>query len=137
MDKILHCFIPSYLLNQLPVKLRYLYFFSTKKDTIICVNNVIPITNLSAKLDVHFIHSKAREIQIYFQSCMANFKIKSKLLCAKLSSGLKYIKVRTALSLFICFYGSLGSRSERPRALQLVIKMLIRCCLKWDGRSTF
>ena len=50
MDKILHSFSPSYLL----------------RDTIICVNNVIPGTNLSVKLDMHFVHSTTRGIQIYF-----------------------------------------------------------------------
>ena len=56
---------------------------------VICVNNVIPGTNLSAvKLDMHFIHTPTREIQN-----------------AKLSSSLKYIKVRTALCLLIRFYG--------------------------------
>ena len=54
---------------------------------------------------MHFIHSTTREIQIYFRSCMTNYKRKFKLQCAKLSSSLKYIKVRTALQLLICFYG--------------------------------
>ena len=57
---------------------------------------------LSVKLDMHFIHTTTCEIQIYFHSCMANSKRKFKLLCAKLSSSLKYIK---ALRLLICFYG--------------------------------
>ena len=34
-----------------------------------------------------------------------NLTKKFKLLCAKLSPSLKYIKVRTALGLLICFYG--------------------------------
>ena len=34
------------------------------------------------------------------RSCMANSKRKFKLLCHKLSSSLKYIKVRTALRVF-------------------------------------
>ena len=62
---------------------------------------------------------------------------KGNLLFAKRSSGLKYINVRMALRLLIWFYGlicsSFGSRSEQPRALQLLIKMLIRLCLKWEG----
>ena len=33
----------------------------------------------------------------------------------------------------VLFCSSLGSRSERPRALQLLIKMLIRWCLMWEG----
>ena len=84
-------------------KLRNLFFLSTKKDTIICVHNIIPVTNLSLKLDIHFIHWMTCEIQIYFRICMANSRRKFKLLCAKLSSCLKYIKVRTALRLLICF----------------------------------
>ena len=39
----------------------------------------------------------------------------------------------------VLFPSSFGSRSEWPRALQLlikmVIKMVIRCCLKWEGCS--
>ena len=58
-----------------------------------------------SQIDIHFIHSTTREIQIYFRSCMANSKRKFKLLCAELSSSLKYIKVRTTLRLLICFYG--------------------------------
>ena len=49
---------------------------------------------------MHFIHSLTCEIQIYFRSCMANSKRKFKLLCHKLSSSLKYIKVQTALCVF-------------------------------------
>ena len=36
-----------------------------RQDTIICENNVIPGTNVSVKLDMHFIHSTTREIHIY------------------------------------------------------------------------
>ena len=58
-------------------------------------------------------------------------------MCAKLSSSLKYIKVRKALCLLICFivlsYSSFRSRSERPHALQLLIKLLIRLFLMWEG----
>ena len=69
-------------------------------------NNIIPGTNLSVKLDVHFIRSLTREIQIhYFSSCMANSPKTFKVLCAKLSSSLKYIKVQMALHLLICLYG--------------------------------
>ena len=35
----------------------------------------------------------------------------------------------------VLFCSSFGSRSERPRALQLLTKMLIRCCLKWEECS--
>ena len=35
----------------------------------------------------------------------------------------------------VLFPSSFGSRSEWPRALQLLIKMVIRCCLKWEERS--
>ena len=35
----------------------------------------------------------------------------------------------------VLFCHSFGNRSERPRALQLLIKMLIRCRLKWEERS--
>ena len=82
---------------------------------------------MSVKLDMYFIHSTTLEIHIHFPSY-----------CAKLSSCLKYIKVRMALHLLICLYGfiltsSFGSRSEWPRALQLLIKMLIRRCLMWEG----
>ena len=35
----------------------------------------------------------------------------------------------------VLFCHSFGNRSERPRALQLLIKMLIRCCLKWEEHS--
>ena len=76
------------------------HFFSSKKDAIICINNVIPATNLSLKLHMHFIHSPTREIQIYFHSCMANSKRKFKLLCHKLLSSLKCIKIRTAFRVF-------------------------------------
>ena len=70
-------------------------------------NNVIPSTNLSVKLDMHFIHLMTHEIQIYFCGCMANSKRKFNVLCAKLSSSLKYIKVhvRMALHLLTYFYG--------------------------------
>ena len=90
---------------------------------------------------MHFIYSPTREIQLYFRSCMANSKRKFNLLCHKPSSSLKYIKVRTALRVFylvLWFYLFLflfGNRYERPRALQLLIKMLIRRCLKQEGRS--
>ena len=66
---------------------------------LICVNNVIPGTNLSVKLDMHFIHSTTRKIQIYFCSCIANSKRKFKLLCAKPSPSLK-----TSAYLFLWFY---------------------------------
>ena len=33
----------------------------------------------------------------------------------------------------VLFCSSFGSRSKRPRALQLLIKMLIRLCLMWEG----
>ena len=64
---------------------------------------------------------------------MANSKRKFKLLCAKLSSGLKYMKIWTALHLFFFFMffffcSSFGSRSEWPHALQCLIEMLIRWC---------
>ena len=51
--------------------------------------------------------------------------------CPKLSSSLKYIKVPMALCVFnlVLFYISFGKRSEWSRALQLLIKMLIRICL--------
>ena len=89
---------------------------------------------MSVKLDMLFIHSTTREILIYFHSCVANSKRKFKLLCAKLSSSLKYIKVRMAIRLCFCgFCSSFRSRSERPHALQLLIKMLIRLCLMWEG----
>ena len=90
---------------------------------IICVN-VIPAKNVSVKLDMHFIHWPTREIQTHFRSCMANFKRKFKLLFHKLSSSLKYIKVRMTLLLFNLDLILLGKSSERPRALQLLIKML-------------
>ena len=90
---------------------------------------------MSVKLDMHFIHSTTREIQIYFASCMANSKRKFKLLCAKLvwnTSRYKWLYV--CLFVFmVLFCSSCGSRSEWPRALQLLIKMLIRLCLKWEG----
>ena len=35
----------------------------------------------------------------------------------------------------VLFCHSFGNRSERPRALQLLIKMLIRCRLKWEEPS--
>ena len=91
---------------------------------IICVNNA-------------FIHSTTREIQIYFRSCMANSKRKFKLLCAKLSSSLKYIKVRTALSayLFLWFYfvALSGAGLNGLVHYNFLIKMLIRWCLMWEG----
>ena len=103
---------------------------------IICVKNIIPGT-IWVKLDMHFNHSTTHEIQMYFHSCMANSKSKFKLLCVKLSSRLKYIKVQMVyVCLFVfmvLFCSSFGSRSERPRALQLLIKMLIRWCRMWEG----
>ena len=109
-----------------------LYFLSTKKDTIICINNIIPSTNLSVKLDKHFIHSTTREIQIYFCSCMANYKRKFKLLTV-LNFHLVWNTSRYCLFVFmVIFRSSFGSRSERPCVLQLLIKMLIRC-LMWEG----
>ena len=33
----------------------------------------------------------------------------------------------------VLFCSSFGNRSEWPRALQLLIKMLIRLCLSWEG----
>ena len=61
----------------------------------------MPGTNLSVKLDMHFIHLPTSETQIYFHSYVANSKRKFKLLWThKLSSSLKYMKVRTALCLF-------------------------------------
>ena len=53
---------------------------------------------MSVKLDMHFIHTPTREIQIYFRSCMANSKRKFKLLCAKLSSSF------ISAYLFLWFY---------------------------------
>ena len=68
---------------------------------------------------------------------MANSKRKFKLQCAKVSSILKYIKVWMALHLLICFCdlfcSSFRSRSKRPCVLQLLIKMLIKLCLLWEG----
>ena len=84
---------------------------------------------------MHIIHLMTHEIQIYFRSCMANSKRKFKLLCAKLSSNSKYIKVTNGyLFVFmVLFCSSFGSWSKRPCALQLSIKMLIRRCLMWEG----
>ena len=62
--------------------------------------------DLSVKLDIHFIHSPTREIQIYFRSSMAKSRMgKFKLLFPKLSFSMKYIKVRRTLRPFICFCG--------------------------------
>ena len=45
------------------------------------LHTCIPTSNLSVKLDMHFIHSPTRENQVYFPSCMANSKRNFKLLC--------------------------------------------------------
>ena len=37
----------------------------------------------------------------------------------------------------VLFCNSFGNRSEWPCALQLLIKMLIRCCVKLGGAFTF
>ena len=44
----------------------------------------VNVSRVNTALDMHFIHSTTREIQIYFRSFMANSKTNFKLLCAKL-----------------------------------------------------
>ena len=75
------------------------------------------------------------KIQIYFRSSIANSKRKFKLpvLCAKLSSMYEQLYMICLFVFMVLFCSSLGSRSERPCALQLLIKMLIRWCLMWEG----
>ena len=99
-DKIHQRFRPPYVLKLTASQTRiFILLQSTKKDTIICINNVIAATNLSVKL---------------------------------------HIKIQPALYLFdfiVLFSNSFGNSSEQPHALQLLIKMLIRCCLKREGCS--
>ena len=46
----------------------------------------------------------------------------------------RYERLYVYLFVFmVSFCSSFGSRSERPRALQLLIKVLIRWCLMWEG----
>ena len=46
----------------------------------------------------------------------------------------RYERLYVCLFVFmVLFFSSFGSRSERPRALQLLIKMVIRWCLIWEG----
>ena len=46
----------------------------------------------------------------------------------------RYERLYVCLFVFmVLFCSSFRSRSERPRALQLLIKMLIRLCLMWEG----
>ena len=86
---------------------------------------------------MHLIHSPTRKIQIYFHGCMANSKRKFKLLCPKLSSSLKYIEVRQLHACLFVFMvlicNSFGTRLEWPCMLQILIKMIIRLCLMWEG----
>ena len=95
---------------------------------LICVNNVIPGTNLSVKLDMHFIHLTTHEIQIYFRSCIAK---ENSSYWRVLNLHLKVWK-HLLIVFMVLFCCSFGSRSKRLRVLQL-LKMLIRLCLMWDG----
>ena len=113
-----------------------------------CINNVIPTSNLSVKLGMHFIHSPTRKIQIYMyiRSCMAKKfqkKITASILCHKLSSTMLF-KICQGTNGFnaslislnmVLFCNSFGNWFKQSRALRLLIKMLIGCCLKREGCS--
>ena len=60
---------------------------------------------IPSPISVSFSHFFSQIATSRQRSCMANSKRKFKLLCAKHSYSLKYINVRTALRLLICFYG--------------------------------
>ena len=93
-----------------------------------------PITSSCLRLSKYFSHAThERYFSLSLFFFWHSFELKVK---PKLSSSLKYIKVRLYVCLFVfmvLFCSSFGSRSERPRALQLLIKMLIRWCLMWEG----
>ena len=96
--KLIYCCV-----LKLPVKLRYFYFFSNK---IICINNFIPATNLSVKLDMHFIHSLTHEIQIYLSNCVAFPKEDSShcLLNFLVWNTSRYKQLYTCLFLFMVLF---------------------------------
>ena len=113
-------------------KLRHLFFLSTKKDTIICVNNVIPSTNLLVTLDAfHSLDDPRNSVAWLIPKenssyCVLNFHL--------VWNTSRYERLYTCLFVFmVLFCSSFGSRSERPRTLQLLIKMLIRLWLMWEG----
>ena len=73
-----------------------------------------------------FFLSKLHEIQIYFRSyCVQNFHL--------VWQKSRYERLYVSLFLFVLFCNSFGSRPERSGALQLLIKMLIRLYVMWEG----
>ena len=88
-----------------------------------------------------FFHSKSHEIQIFFavawliqkentSYCVQNFHL--------VWNKSRYERLYFCLFLLIALIcNSFGSRTERSGALQLLIKMLIRWCVMWEGLSFY
>ena len=88
--------------------IKHSYFFSSKKDTIIRVNNDIPGTNLSVKLDMHFFTPSPRKFKYNFavawlipkekpRYCVPNFHL--------VWNKSRYERLYVCLCLLMSFYG--------------------------------
>ena len=95
-----HSFSHSYFLKPSTIETKIFVLLLNQEGHHHLRRECYTASHLSVKLDMPFIHSPTREIKIYLRSCMVNSKRNFKLLCHKLSSSLKYIKVRMALHVF-------------------------------------